>query len=727
MALLSHPTPDTQRTAARATGVILVVLFAVLYLLTLDNGLRPEELAGGDLITHQYAQVQGRPSNAPGYPLYTMGGWLWFRAGRALLGADHNPIPILSSYSTLWALASLALLHALILECLGAARRWPIAFLASAFYGLTYFFWYYAVTTEQYTSSVAWTLAVCLLAFKWERSGEHPERVHGSTQQTTDDQSKDAPRPRILRLRASRRDAPPLRMLANQGRAPASRDDRYLLALAFLAGIGLAHQVTVLFAVPPLLWFVLSRESGLLRRPRLSAAALGLALLPLLSYAYIYIRGSQHPEWRGMGVWTSSWHWFLSFVSTGQGRSELTWALQPFLTAEFPALIWREMTWPGLLAGLAGLAALPRRRAVTLYAILAIYLVFCWIDRLGNWFQVIMPAYALLAVGIAAGAAWLWESVSGAQLRRPSTGAVSSPPLSRSPAQDAPQHTQSKHPERMGAAMRRTQSKDAPHVQIVHLWRGAILAALVALAAYRGLLSYPAADASDRPEDTALAPAWAILADDPPPGTAVFGTQPEVLALSYVTDIWGQRPDLRPVTSKQARSLLPAPGFAATEAALPLVPLEISTDARYSALGRTLVAVADKGQNDQVEMEGELAAWEHDFGGQVRLVGGRWGVNRATGETVVMLAWQAGPALEAEWSVSVRLAQDGVELAQVDRAQPVFGVYPMSRWQPGEVVMDAYPFRLPPAAAPDTVIVILYRQTETGFENLDVFSRALQE
>ncbi len=40
-------------------------------------------------------------------------------------------------------------------------------------------------------------------------------------------------------------------------------------------------------------------------------------------------------------------------------------------------------------------------------------------------------------------------------------------------------------------------------------WRGAILAAL-SLAAYRGLLSYPAADASDRPEDTALAPAWAI-------------------------------------------------------------------------------------------------------------------------------------------------------------------------------------------------------------------------
>ena len=41
----------------------------LLYLLTLDNGFQPYELGGGDLITHQYAQVQARPSNAPGYPL----------------------------------------------------------------------------------------------------------------------------------------------------------------------------------------------------------------------------------------------------------------------------------------------------------------------------------------------------------------------------------------------------------------------------------------------------------------------------------------------------------------------------------------------------------------------------------------------------------------------------------------------------------------------------------
>ena len=278
-----------------------MILFAALYLFTLDDGLRPGELEGGDLITHQYAQVQGRPSNAPGYPLYTMGGWLWFQLGRAVLGRADNPIPILASYSTLWALVAIWLMYRLILEVTcgqglpqaGSGRRvedenrrWPIVAAVTAFYGLTYFFWYYAVTTEQYTSAVAWTLAVVLLAFRWERE----------------------------------------------------RRDGYLLALAFLMGVALAHMVTLLFIAPPLLWFVLRTEPKLVRRPRLIAGVIALALLPLLSYIYVYVRGMQHPEWRGVGDWASTGQWFLSFLSTRQGRSELTWSLKPLFTREFPAL-----------------------------------------------------------------------------------------------------------------------------------------------------------------------------------------------------------------------------------------------------------------------------------------------------------------------------------------------------------------------------------------------------
>ena len=372
---------------------------------------------------------------------------------------------------------------------------WPIAAAVTAFYGLTYFFWYYAVTTEQYTSAVAWTLAVVLLAFRWERE----------------------------------------------------RRDGYLLALAFLMGVALAHMVTLLFIAPPLLWFVLRTEPKLVRRPRLMAGVIALALLPLLSYIYVYVRGAQHPEWRGAGQWASTGQWFLSFLSTRQGRDELTWSLKPFLTKEFPALIWRELTWPGLIAGILGIAAIGRRRAIMLYATLAIYLAFCWIDRLGNWYQVIMPAYALLAVGLGAGAGWLWRRIG-----------------------------------ERGASGRG-----------VRVARGAIILGLAALVIYRGAVSYPRADSSHRAEDTGLLPGWAILADDPPQGVAVLGTLGETLALNYLTEIWGVRPDVRSVTSAQAQKLLAegAP-LAVTETALPLVPAEVSPAAHYSALGRTLVALS---------------------------------------------------------------------------------------------------------------------------------------
>ena len=585
--------------------------------------------------------MQGRFSNAPGYPLYTMGGWLWFHLGRALVGPDANPIAILSSYSVLWALVSLGLLYALILLVTdrGDGGNWPVAFLTAAFYGVTYFFWYYAVTTEQYASSVAWTLAVFWLAFRWEH---------------------------------------------------VRRRDRYLLGMAFLGGVALAHQLTLPIVLLPLLWFVLSGEPGLLRKPKLIAAAIGLALLPLISYAYVYAAGANHPEWRGAGQWASTWDWFWSFVSTSQGRSELTWSWTPFLTAEFPALIWRELTVPGLLAGLLGWITLGRRRAIVLYASLALYLVVSWIDRLGNWYQVIMPMYGLLALGIGAGADWLerrvgeWERGRGGEGER-----------GRTPSRSSVSPT---HP--------------------FPLSRLLVPLCLIGLLCYRAVISYPLANSRNRPDDTGLATGWAVLADDPPPGTAVFGTVAEQAALNYLTQIWGRRADLRTVTADQARAALSrgAP-LAVTQAILPLAPKEISPDARYDALGRTLIAL--QREPDQAIPVG-LQAWTHDFGPALRLLGGKVERNPTTGEMVVRLAWEAKEKPEQDWSVSVRLTQDGREIAQADEEHPVFGAYPTSRWSPGEVVSDAYPLTLPPDAKADGVTVILYRKTpEGGFVNLD--------
>ena len=109
--------------------ILLLVAMGIIYLFTLDHGLRPDELIGGDLITHQYAQAQARFSNAPGYPLYVMLGWLWFHTGRFLLGWILNPIQILSFFSTIWGLASLWVLYHLLARKNVIGEQWLSALL----------------------------------------------------------------------------------------------------------------------------------------------------------------------------------------------------------------------------------------------------------------------------------------------------------------------------------------------------------------------------------------------------------------------------------------------------------------------------------------------------------------------------------------------------------------------------------------------------------------------
>ena len=100
----------------------------------------------------------------------------WLRGGVQL----PNPIPLLSSYSTLWALVALALLYAILCRLTRSERHpagnWRLAWLLTAFYGVTYFFWYYATTTEQYTSAIAQTLAIIYVYLLWQAAVQQEAR-----------------------------------------------------------------------------------------------------------------------------------------------------------------------------------------------------------------------------------------------------------------------------------------------------------------------------------------------------------------------------------------------------------------------------------------------------------------------------------------------------------------------------------------------------------------------
>ncbi|MDH4209230.1 MAG: DUF2723 domain-containing protein, partial [Anaerolineae bacterium] len=417
------------------TGAGVILLSLILYLATLDNGLEPWQLGGGDLITHQYAQAELRFANAPGYPLYTVLGWVWFQVGRAVLWPWFNPTEILSLFSTIWGLSTLAVLYVLLLEV--TDDNWAVAGLTTVFYATTFFFWSYSVMSEEYAAAVLQTALLILFAFRWDRT----------------------------------------------------RDDKYILLLALSVGLALANLITVLLAVPALLFFIIKGEPKIVARGRLLTKSALLVVLPLFSYGYIYLRGAQHPEWWGEGRWGSTWEWFMDFMTIPQGRGELSWSIGGWGPEPLTHLV-TELTPVGLVAGLVGLALLGWRRGGLLYGIILGYVPFIYLDRFGNWFQAVMPLYLIGAVGIGVVADRAWRRFPG--------------------------------------------------------WpRALVMVGLLALTINRLWVNFPDADQRDKPVDTALVEGKAILADSPPEGAIISGSHQENLSLNYLVRIWGERRDVR--------------------------------------------------------------------------------------------------------------------------------------------------------------------------------------
>lgn len=598
------------RQPVKLAGVAILLLSLALYLATLDNGLTPGQLQGGDLITHQYAQAALRLSNAPGYPLYTMLGWVWFRLGRLILSPFFNPVEILSLFSTLWGLGALVAMYVLALEL--TEKNWPISALATLLYAVTYFFWYYSVTSEEYTTAVLQTLLMILVVFRWERT----------------------------------------------------REDKYLLILALMVGLALANLVTVLLALPALLVYILSLERTIWRRLNLLGRAVLLTLLPLVSYLYVFVRGAQHPEWRGAGQWPDTWSWFLYFLSIPQGRDELTWSFDGVPWAVL-RLINSELTPVVLLAGLAGLAFMPRRRGLLFGGIILTYAPVLYIDRYGNWFQVAMPLYPLVILGLAVLGYHLWQRY--------------------------------------------------PRLEV----RGVLLLLLLALTVNRVGVNFPRCDQRDRVEDKGLVAGWQILADAPTPGATVAGSYEENLALDYLTAVWGERTDLAVVAPDQLPAKLAEGDIYLTRTVAASALAQWPTPPPLSSHGLSLIEIKREAGGSSPRPRHLLNL---DVGGRLHLVG--YEAREELGALHLTLYWQALARMEEDWSISVRPTREGQFLfnggvmIQQDHAHPVWGHYPTSRWASGEVVRDDYLIPLPGSEPYDGVKVIVYRPVGDSFQNL---------
>ena len=114
---------------------------------------------------------------------------------------------------------------------------------------------------------------------------------------------------------------------------------------------------------------------------------------------------------------------------------------------------------------------------------------------------------------------------------------------------------------------------------------------------------------------------------------------------------------------------------------------------------------------------------------QIALVGYRYYQNdfRAGYVLPISLYFRADGRPAADYSISLRLyREDGTQVWSEDRQNPVLGMYPTSRWSPGEIVADYFEVPFPRSVPPGRyrLGIILYTRLEGGgWRNLSLAGR----
>jgi hypothetical protein len=470
--------------------------------------------------------------------------------------------------------------------------------------------------------------------------------------------------------------------------------------LALAVGLSVAHHRTTLLLLPGLLVFLLWNDPGLLRRPRQLAGLVGTALLPILLYLYLPLRGLSTTSLDG------------SYVNTWNGfwRHVLASDYGAFLTGN-PLAVERTGTyWLNLFVEQMGLALLllgllgwlrwgeqPRRWTMLALMFLANFL-FAISYRTADADVFYLPATLIWMLVAASGLTLLldqlatWLAMLGRRLHLP-----------------------------------------GPY----QAWLAAAQLAVVVVVVVQPLrLTVRHLNTAPRPqtcaevlavgEAPALSPNrsanWnasncghAMLSESLAQNAAIVGLLGETTLVQYLQMAENLRPDIKPVTADQEVDRLAA------------VTREIDAgEAVY--LTRELSGAAEAyrlhAEGPLIEVKPIIAAdslpdWptvNQSFGEAVKLISYRLSPVPAREATWLRLelAWQVEVPVKEELKVSARLlTPEGDVLAAVD-AVPVHWAYPTTAWRPGETILDAYDFALPVETDTTslTPLVILYRASD---------------
>ncbi len=347
------------KTAVIASALVAFILFLTTCELGINGSQHPYTT---DVDEIQNALARWGTIHYTGYPLYTALG----SAFVTLLHAIGIPPAMAGSiYAAAWGAISIGLLTSLIL----AFEVQPlIAATAAVLFALTTSMWVFASVAEVHTMTMALSFAILLMAVRYKRTGQ--------------------------------------------------RKDLYWLA--FLSGLGLAHQRAFVFLGLGILLLVIGRLfvqwRVILRK---LPVLIGLALVGPLTYLYLPFRAAAGSDWlfSSPGTWNGFWALFLDtktdrIIELPQSIAEWWQRLQGLL-----GVLHDDLPWLLLLLGFIGLLFTLRRihwvERASLILIGASYAglsLIIWIGRVG---EAVLAAklmvVAIAIIGLAFMAQSLWE------------------------------------------------------------------------------------------------------------------------------------------------------------------------------------------------------------------------------------------------------------------------------------------------------------------------------
>ena len=463
-----------------------------------------------------------------------------------------------------------------------------------------------------------------------------------------------------------------------------TRKDKSLYTLAFVWGLAVVHHRLAVFTAPAMAVLVLP---GLLsdrkRAPRLILGSVGLALLAFAFYLYMPLRAH-------MGAWTygdpGTWQgfWFIFW------SREVTFLLIPPSSAAgllhnvrdtFAQLVL-EWTGPGLIAtgvGLVVAIAWSRTRPLG-WALIAWVTTF--VVYLAIWQAAVSPEKVLLwvsiilALALAVLAARLWQ---------------------------------------------------------IRAWIGAVsVVALVALAGASGYTHRNTVLSLTR--DSRGREVIHLLQSEMPAGQV--GVEPTFMALwggdyfaaVYGTRVTGELKGLRVVDHRADFKQIVESGSRLIT--LPSTFNELPKSWWRERIGGAYLSSAGLGLVE-IGARPPLALADVPPGTPVELGDGisllALKVMPSGDSLRTTLYWQAAQTPSQNYSVFVHLSDKdsinapGDMIAQADSEHPVYGWYPTTKWNVGEIVREDYKLAVPPGKTPKLLSIGMYTRDAAGaFHNLGV-------